>query len=522
MVAYTSSIAAAAPFLYHLWSGSAAYLGLFEDDYFYYAIIADKLVDTGRLTYDGLTTTNGFHPLWFLVVAALRFLFGRFTPSFYVAFTAIALISMIASYELAVRLARRLGASPALAAAAPAVLALPAGRLLSSGLECVLAIPLYLFLLLEATAPAPLTLRRAVRLGAVSSLAILARLDLALAVMLLIGAVVYGARLDWKQLRRLALGFCLGGALLPLYALINLYLVGSPLPVSALAKRLSTAPGLSLAYLRVAATDSVYGPAMAVLLPAGALAIGLLAARRRDAGSAAWRVAASAIVFAAVFFFINALSSWVFFGWYAYPMHVAALVSLVAIGRILAATRGGRFAVAAALTLLCLVQPYFAFRYYRAHGPAWTVADNGLLAMSLQLADAMRGREGLVAMGAVAGVATYVMDRPVLNLEGIVADLEMVRHIKAQDALDAVLRQYGADYLVVTLAAGAPMETRDGCYVITQPHQQWAGARTAKMRGAVCSPPIARFRTVGGANPWSIFPQMDTWIWDLRSATWQP
>jgi hypothetical protein len=508
--------------LYHLWNGSTAYLGLFEDDYFYYAIIADKLVDTGRLTYDGMTITNGFHPLWFLVVTALRFAFGRFTVAFYVAFTAIAVAAMITTYELAVRFARRLGAGPALAAAAPAMLAFPAARLLTTGLECVLAVPLYLWLLVEAAAPDPLTSRRAARLGIVASLAILARLDLALAVALLMAAVAYSARPAPGQLPRLVLNFCLGGVLLPCYALLNLYFVGSPFPVSALAKRLTTAPGLSLAYLRVAATDSVYGPAMAILLPLGAFAVAAAVARSRADERAAWLVAASATAFAAVFFLLNALTSWVFFGWYAYAMHAAALVSVIAVARLLAGARPGAVVAVCAVAIVCLAQPYLALRYYRTHGPAWAVSDNGMLKMSVQLADAMRGRDGLIAMGAVAGIATYVMDRPVLQVEGIVADLRMVRHVKAQDDLGEVLREYGADYLVVTLAAGAPMEVRDSCYVVTQPHQQWAGTRSAKMRGAICSPPITRFRTVGGANPWSIFPHMDTWVWDLRSATWRP
>ena len=173
----------------------------------------------------------------------------------------------------------------------------------------------------------------------------------------------------------------------------------------------------------------------------------------------------------------------------------------------------GQIVCSAALALVCLAQPYYAFRYYRTHGPLWTVNDNGLLAMSVQLADVMRGRDGLIAMGAVAGVATYVMERPVLEIEGIVADLRMVRHVKAQDGLGEVLNEYGADYLVVTLAGGVPMDVRNNCYVVTQPHQQWAGKRSAKMHGAICAAPVARFRTVGSARPWSSFPLMETSIW---------
>src|SRR4051794_13644165 len=67
-VAYLSSFLVASTFLYHISRGSVAYLGFFEDDYFYYATIADNLVRFGRSTYDGTTLTNGFHPLWQMVL----------------------------------------------------------------------------------------------------------------------------------------------------------------------------------------------------------------------------------------------------------------------------------------------------------------------------------------------------------------------------------------------------------------------------------------------------------------------
>src|SRR3979411_1498396 len=72
--AYLCFFLVAAPFLYHLSRGSAAYLGLFEDDYFYYATIADNLVRFGQMTYDGVTSTNGFHPLWQILLTLLRFI----------------------------------------------------------------------------------------------------------------------------------------------------------------------------------------------------------------------------------------------------------------------------------------------------------------------------------------------------------------------------------------------------------------------------------------------------------------
>ena len=143
-----------------------------------------------------------------------------------------------------------------------------------------------------------------------------------------------------------------------------------------------------------------------------------------------------------------------------------------------------------------------------------------MLAMSYDLADHMRGHDGLFAMGAIGGVATYVLDKPVLQVEGIVADGRMVGHIRREHPLGDVLREYnGADYLIVTLAQVRSV-LRNGCYLVTQPNAEWAGERSAKMSGEICAEPIKHFFTPAGTNPWSIFPELETLVWDLRDAQW--
>jgi hypothetical protein len=140
--------------------------------------------------------------------------------------------------------------------------------------------------------------------------------------------------------------------------------------------------------------------------------------------------------------------------------------------------------------------------------------------MSYQLADKMRGRVGVFGMGAIGGFATYVVQQPFVQLEGLVADRAMVEHIRHQDSLGDVLSAYHVDYLVVSLYT-ARMEKHDGCYVLTQPHQEWAGKRVAKMRGELCAEPIEHFQTRSPVHPWSIFSKLDTYVFDVRGARWR-
>jgi hypothetical protein len=96
----------------------------------------------------------------------------------------------------------------------------------------------------------------------------------------------------------------------------------------------------------------------------------------------------------------------------------------------------------------------------------------------------------------------------------------MVDHIRNEDPLEDVLREYHADYLIVSLAS-VRSDRRNGCYLVTQPNAEWAGRRSAKMSGEICTEPIEHFFTPSGTNPWSIFPELETLVWDLREARWR-
>src|SRR5262249_34242607 len=154
----------------------------------------------------------------------------------------------------------------------------------------------------------------------------LARLDLALAVLLLVAGYVAS---DWRRPRALAVNltaFGVAALLVPIYAAANYLYFGAPLPVSALAKRLITKPGFDLSYLRRVALGTPYGRSMALLLPLGVLALCWLIQSDNRARVRERFIGAVPLIFAAVFFGLNALGGWILFGWYAYPLATAAIV----------------------------------------------------------------------------------------------------------------------------------------------------------------------------------------------------
>jgi hypothetical protein len=477
-------------------------------------------VKTGRVTYDSLTLTNGFHPLWFLIVAGLRAFSGGLNTTYHVGLGLITLAALLATYELTRRFAQALGATALTAAALAVIYSVGAGRLFTSGLECVVAVPLLLWFLIEVARPAPVTPGRAIKLGFIASLAVLARLDIGMAIAIAIGGYLLLVRPSITVAVRILAAFAVGGLLVPIYAIINLYFFDSVLPVSALAKRVQTGVGFDLNYARAVAFHTFYGPTIGIVLPLGALS--LFSLNRADPKRAphARFAGAVALSFALLFFAFNALTGWIFFGWYAYPLQAASIAALafsVERWHAVFASRAPRIVV---LSVAVALAPALAARYFMQRGPGWSVSDNSLLAMSYDLAQHLRDKQGVFAMGACAGVASYTVDKPIVQLEAIVADRAMVDHLRRQDPLPLVLKERNVDYLIVSYVGSKP-NVVDGCYEISEPNPQWAGKRSATMRGVLCSEPLERFVTPAGPHPWSAFPAVETLVWSVRDARWQ-
>jgi hypothetical protein len=388
-------------------------------------------------------------------------------------------------------------------------------------METALDVPLLLLLVLAFTRGGPVTPGSAARLGLLASLAILARLDIALVVPIAFLGWLWFARPPRATVLHAVLAFCAAGIAVPLYAAWNLVTFGSVLPVSALSKQLVLRPGINVSY-EDRRPHTVFGATAGLcLLVLGVFALlGLWRRRKLAVPPAALFAAAVLLAFTALFYGLNSLSGWMFFGWYAYPLGPALVAALVLVGTVVATRIGPRWrtrasaAIVAAAAVLALVQ---GTRAFATRGPQWSVRDNGLLGMSVELADRMHEHHGVYSMGAVSGFVTYLLHEPVVQLEGLVADRAMSDHIGRQDFLGDVLRTYRVDYLVVTVYR-ATLEKHDGCYRVTQPNAEWSGERVARMSGDLCEEPVDHFFTRAPAHPWSIFHHPRTYVFDVRNA----
>lgn len=167
------------------------------DDAYYYLQIGRHIARGHGATFDGIHRTDGFHPLWQLMVAAI----ARISPSglgYPKAVLAVALcISLAATLALMRFLARAFGPLPATAGTLLAVHSTGVITHQVDGMEGALAVAGLVLCLVEMARVlrAP-SVQGAARLGVATGLAILARLDLAIIV------PVLGIVLIWRLRRR--------------------------------------------------------------------------------------------------------------------------------------------------------------------------------------------------------------------------------------------------------------------------------------------------------------------------------
>lgn len=231
-------------------------LALLEDDAWMVAAIARHWALGHGVTADGLTPTNGFHPLYPLTLGAIPYLV---TPDLDFGFRANLLIcallsalALVPAYGLLRIVARR-----PMALAGLAVLSINPllTRVTVNSMETSLALLLLLTLWWYWLARPPATPRAAAVLGVLAALAGLARLDTLLAGALL-GVPLLSRELRARRFPALSLTYAaVAGALVLPYFARNLLVFGS----------LSPSSGRALSYLHSYRESFVFGSGLQLI-----------------------------------------------------------------------------------------------------------------------------------------------------------------------------------------------------------------------------------------------------------------
>ena len=411
-----------------------------EDDAYYYKVIAENLAATGRSTFDGETLTNGYHPLWLLVMTLQAKLIGPsplFTVGLEVLLAAEGLWFVLVSFRNSSLLFRTVFTT---------LYTLLAWPMVAKGMEVsllFLGFGLFTYLLtgyIEGR-------RGPLAVGGAALLCIGARIDSA-------AFVVPALLLATPKLRQAAtslIPLAIGGAV---YAGINQYVFGIPVPVSGAIKSLG---GLQLnAALLAQVTDALPSPitlkAVASfitstigrpLLLAALVLIALpFAPRNRRSLVLGSAYVAGLGAYGAKLMFA---SSWVVWSWYAFPVVFGVIALFMALDQWLEESPLVLPTILQATASFVLIGLLAGHQY--AGGKQSLAAFEPLnIAAAHQLSSQLGGAR--IAMGDRAGSFASAYAGPVTQLEGLVNDVGYMKALETRAEIKPLLCERGVQYVV--------------------------------------------------------------------------
>lgn len=488
-------IVAAAFSLFARFHAGAGFLTFYEDDFFYYLRIAQHIAAGHHSTFDGTHLTNGYHPLWMLILVALVRLFGTGPPLFF-ALQGLALLSVLATYAMAVRAMASVASGPRwLTVFLAAAVATSTLLLVGGGMEVLLAIPLVVGMVLFRFRYFTWTLRSAFLLGLIAAALVLARLDAAIlvAMMVALDFVMASAVPLWQRLR-CAGAFLCGASPVALYLILNKLWFGTLMPISGQSKqmRFHHWPSAAL-FLRspIGPPQRIFVVYPLVLASVAGLVL-LPRLRRKPALRGRFACVLALLLFPFVYIVtLSVLSDWPVWEWYLYPLIgsglAAAVLLTTAIDR--RVERTFQWLRWPLVTLLFLVWIVFC----RAQ---WinTTRRNALVFSNYlggaEIAGFANKHPGIYGMGDRAGIPAYLYSGPMVQLEGLVMDKTLLNDIRLQRPLSEVLRDYNVRYYV-----GVNLSQHGNCWHAIEPIE--AGPDAPHMQGDFCMTPVAEFRERG-------------------------
>jgi hypothetical protein len=418
------------------------------DDSFYYIVVARNIVETGLSTFDGVSLTNGYHPLWMMILIGWIHLFGDAILPIKILEGSILAISLFAL--LRIMDTRRVLFDVAIFGFF--FYAVHASSYM--GMEATILFLVYTLTIGALFSDKPfIASHRGIVAGLAAAFCIAARIDAAVFITPLLLVTLSSNR---ERLWSLGVIAVLGA----FYAAVNYVIFGTPLPVSGEIKSLGGLQinGIMIEQLLESTIKStVGGNYLTVILSY----IAVLPVLLHPAVRPKVKLAIAALVLGFVISNIKLLffSSWGIWGWYHYPIYLILVPGLFALQDIVRPnplrngtpiSDTGRFSAATvvlgamALTLGIMYPIYRTVGFSERHITQSFHDVNRQAA--IRFADVIGNQ--LVAMGDRAGSFAYYHKGPVFQLEGLVNDKAYVDVLRTTGDATGYLCRHNVKFVV--------------------------------------------------------------------------
>jgi hypothetical protein len=177
-------------------------------------------------------------------------------------------------------------------------------------------------------------------------------------------------------------------------------------------------------------------------------------------------------------------SGWVLFPWYLYLFNFGlGLAVALLTARVIRWQGLRRISVPVGVVTVLVI----ARSLLGAMAPDPWQVDMAAIAQRVQAFSA--DHPGVYAMGDAAGTTGWMIDQPLVQLEGLVMSYDFVNRIRQQQPLDQVFRDYHVNYDVDIRLGG----DSGGCTQAVEPNPMQSSPRAPHMSMTICSPTVLEF-----------------------------
>jgi hypothetical protein len=462
-----------------------------EDDFFYYLKTAKNLAHGLGSTFS-VVPTNGYHPLWLMLIAAVSRLPSNGSELSVRIFLSVAFfISTLLTYFLSRLLLPALNTKPLLTNALAALIALSAFRLYLGEMEVILTVPLVLAVALAYQSDRLWDggFWPSAWFGLLLSAMFLSRLDTSLIILMLTIATVANPKLRFRIRYRQIGGTFVGFSPAVLYLVSNQVYFHTWLPISGTSKQLKSNHLPSWpAWHSLLKNGTNFLMVLVVLV---AILIIPRIYRKLTAPQQVIYLVLTTFPFVYVLV-LSCLSDWPLWSWYLYSLRPALCLSFAVF--LLWRPTGRIFKNSVITALIAMGIPVLLYQW--KHAPARVNED--IYATATEIRDFAVTHHGIYAMGDRSGTVGYLLSDPMIQTEGLVMDRDFLKLIQNKTPLRQALEQYHVRYYVYSRedppSSGAYISEdppSSGCYRAVEPRQ--AGPNSPHMVADFCQPPLATY-----------------------------
>lgn len=473
------------------------YIAFFHDDFYYYLKIAENIYNYGASSFNNIVLTNGYHPLWMLVLVGLLSVFKGSNIYFFLAVSLVICLSNIFIFLIINKIFKHFINNTTVTVVLSGYLTSFALIISKGGMEVHITILMMCYLIYYILKNIDNVENKVVifKIGLLSSILFLSRLDSAILVCISFAALILFKRKSIMDSIQRSLAFSAGGIMMPIYLISNNILFGTFIPVSGQAKQLKSSiwPSTQFVVSTMKFSVKVY-EGLIFLLPAiviTIIAFILIIMRYKHFYKIKGiNILIIAIVFPLIFMTMQSLiSDWPPWLWYYYPLITSSMAAIIVIYIYIAQIKNFKINQSTVSVLLALLLMLSFYSAYKRNISADPMA-NSIYSSSVKIAEKFaNATEDVFAMGDRAGIVGYLLKNPVIHLEGIVMDRKFLQFIKKEENLLNVLKTYNVNYYIAT----NPEPISNGCYEFVEPRK--AGNDSRKMRAVLCQEPFYEFWT---------------------------